>query len=169
MTSTQTITDKRWLLLWMALNVLAPISSFIGGYGFVHVFALFYPLFQTLAIRKIKNVKYPWIWMTHFIYWILLLSYIDDYNMALIAILGSSIIGQLLLRIMFDSFGKFNWIIWNTGALGLLIVTTHYLRNYSVSNDFYEILIIILLFLSSSFLSGMGLKLGYMKSTYNSH
>lgn len=167
MTITQTITNNKWLLFWMAMNILAPLCSFIGGYGFMYVFALFYPLFQTLAIRKIRNAKYPWIWMIHFFYWILLLSYIDDYKLAVIAILCSSILGQLLLRIMFDSYGKLSWIIWNTGALGLLIITTHYLSNFRVSNDFYEISIIIGLFLSSSFLSGMGIKLGYMRSTYN--
>src|SRR5690606_30770089 len=122
MISTKTIIAKHWIIFWISLNILAPLCSFIGGYGFLYVFALFYPLAQTIAIRKIENVKYLWIWMTHFIYWILILNFIHEEKLAITAILMSTILTRFLLEIMFGSFGNLNWTIWNTAGLGLLIL-----------------------------------------------
>jgi hypothetical protein len=170
MINTQAIIAKHWIIFWICLNILAPLFSFIGGYGFLYVFALFYPLAQTIAIRKIENVKYPWIWMTHFIYWTLILSFIHEEKLAITSILMSTILGQFLLKIMFGTFGNLNWIIWNTAGIGLLILIHLLLRYYQIqiSNDFFEIIIIVGSFTTSSCLSGIGIKQGYIKDNYNS-
>lgn len=149
----------------MTLNVLAPLFCFIGGYGFLYLFALIHPLAQTLAIRKINGVKLPWLWMVHFFYWIFILTGINEIELAITAILCSTILGQILLKLMFGTFGRFNWLLWNSVGLGLLTFTTLWLGSYHIENDFYEIIILVLLFLTSSFLSGIGLRLGYLKNS----
>lgn len=167
MTTVQSKTNNKWLILWMTLNILAPICSFIGGYGFVFVFALFHPLAQMLALLKIQHAKYVWLWMLHFIYWIFLLLYIHDYNNVIIAVLASSVLGQLLLRIILGSVGNFNYVFWNTAALGVLIISTYLSSDFRISNDFLQVSLIVLTFAVSSFLSGMGIITGYLKSLAN--
>jgi hypothetical protein len=156
-----TITKNNWLFFWMVLNTLAPLFSFMGGYGFMYFFAFFYPLAQTFAISKIQSVKFPWLWMAQFLYWLLLLIMFHDLIYIVIGILVNSIFGQLLLRIMFGSFGSFHWLKWNTIALIFPILSSQILKHQHISSDILEILLIVGLFLCISFTSGIGLNKAY--------
>lgn len=153
---------NKWLLYWIIVSIVAPLVSFIGGYGYLFVLALFYPLAQTIALNKIPHVKMPWLWLIHFVYWIMLIIYSPSYEVTIIGILASSVLGQILLFFMFGTFGKFQWLLFNTAGISLILLTFHLLREVPISNDFIEIIFIIGLSFTCAFLTGLGIKRGYL-------
>jgi hypothetical protein len=149
--------NRKWLLFWMIFSALAPLCSFIGGYGAIFVLAVLYPLAQTISLVSIHGIKHSWIWMIHTVYWMLVLIYVGQPEHVITAVYLSSLLGQALMRVMFGSFGKFLWLIWNTLGLTILVVAGYVLYNYQITNDFYQLAIVTLSFLISSFLSGLGI------------
>lgn len=156
------ITKNKWLLNWVILSAAAPLLSFIGGYGYLYALALFYPIAQTYSLTKIRHVKMPWIWLIYIIYWLALIMYSSTWQLAIIGILVSSFLGQILLYFMFNSLGKFQWLLYNTAGICSVLLTYYLIREVQISNDFIEVSLVLGLSLSSAFLSGLGIKRGYL-------
>jgi len=153
---------NNWLIKWVVLSISAPLLSFAAGYGYLYALALLYPLAQTIAIEKIPKVRMPWLWMFYSVYWFLLIRFSSSYEFTISGILLSSILGQLLLRIMFGTFGGFKWLLFNSIGFVSIIIVFYILRDLNITNDFVEISLVIGISFVSAFLSGLGIKLSYI-------
>jgi hypothetical protein len=155
--------NNKWLINWVILSIAAPLVSFIGGYGYLYVLALLYPIAQTYALAKIQHIKMPWIWLVYWVYWMVIVVYSSTIQFTIIGIIASSILGQILLYLMFDTLGKFQWLLYNSTGICIVLLVLYLMRELHISNDFIEITLIIVLSFIIAFLSGLGIKKGYLK------
>jgi hypothetical protein len=150
---------KKWLKTWVFLIICSPIVSFIGSYVYFQVLALLFPLAQLIGINQIRNSKLNLIWLLHFPFWLYVFRLGLEYDEILVYILLNSILGEILLAIIFKKFGRMVWFILNSFALALIyggIII-------SGGNDFFQIVIMIVSYASAAIISGVGLEFGYLK------
>ena len=155
---------KKWFKIWCLLIVGSPLVSFIGSYGYFYVLALLFPLAQLVGIYHIEKSKVNLIWLIHFPFWIYVLRHDLDRSDILIAIALNSILGEILLTIIFQKFGRLFWLILNSFALAIIyggIIITG-------SNDFIQIVIMISSYAIAAIILGIGLEYGFLKKK-NTH
>jgi hypothetical protein len=150
---------KKWFRVWLLLIVGSPLVSFIGSYGYFYVLALLFPLAQLVGINQINKSKLNLIWLIHFPFWIYVISLDLDRTEILIAITLNSILGEILLTIIFQNFGRFIWLILNSFALAIIYGG----MIISGSNDFVQIAILIVSYAIAAILLGIGLEYGFLK------
>jgi hypothetical protein len=155
---------KKWFRVWLLLIVGSPLVSFIGSYGYFYVLALLFPLAQLVGINQINKSKLNLIWLIHFPFWIYVISLDLDRTEILIAITLNSILGEILLTIIFQNFGRFIWLILNSFALAIIYGG----MIISGSNDFVQIAILIVSYAIAAILLGIGLEYGFLKKK-NTH
>lgn len=155
--------NETWYSIWIILIVLSPILSLIGGYGYFYVLALLYPLAQFIALNKKEQKLINWIWLLHFPFWLYIIKLDIDYINLIYIIPLNSFLGEILLSIIFRKFGGFKWFVFNTISY-ITILFTFYL---SGNNDFFQIIIIVLGFGASAFISAIGLQYGFLKNLSN--
>jgi hypothetical protein len=146
----------------MILTTIAPLLSMFAVYLFAVALAFFLPLFQTIALLKISSAKIPWIWMLHFPYFIIFILYEPTKFIGFIALFGVSILGQVLLYFIFGSFGKFQWLLFNSLNIVVIILAAWVSSEIRISNDFLQIVFIIGFVFLSSFITGKGIIRGYL-------
>ena len=155
---------KKWFRIWVLLIILSPLISFIGSYGYFYVLALLFPLAQLVGINRIHKSKRNLIWLIHFPFWIYTLNLELDRNEIFIFIVVNSILGEILLAIIFQKFGRFIWLILNSIALAIIYGG----MIVSGSNDFIQVVIMIISYGISAITLGVGLEYGYLR-TKNTH
>ena len=155
--------NNKWLLNWVILSIAAPLVSFIGGYSYLYALGLLYPIAQTYALAKVKHIKMPWLWLIYCVYWLIIVVYSSTIEFAIISIIASSILGQIILYLMFDTFGKLQWLLYNSTGICIVLFVMYLMRELHISNDLIEIILIIILSFIIAFLSGIGIKKGYLK------
>ncbi len=155
---------KRWFKVWFLLILISPLVSFVGSYGYFFVLALLFPLAQLIGINQIERSKVNLVWLIHFPFWVYVINLDLDRTEMLIAIALNSILGEILLTIIFQKFGRFIWLILNSFALAIIyggIII-------SGSNDFVQIVILIVSYAIAAILLGIGLEYGFLKKK-NTH
>lgn len=150
---------KKWFRTWILLTISSSLISFIGSYGYYYVLALLFPLAQLIGLNKIKRTNLNLIWLLHFPFWLYVLSLNLSSNQIIIAIIINSLIGEILLTIIFNKFSRFIWMLSNVIALGLIYGG---IQIYS-RNDFIQIVVMMISFGISGVISGFGLEYGYLK------
>ena len=126
--------------------------------------ALLFPLAQLVGLNQIEKSKLNLIWLIHFPFWIYVLGLDLNRTDILIAIALNSILGEILLTIIFQKFGRFIWLTLNSLALAIIyggIII-------SGSNDFIQIVIMISSYAIAAILLGIGLEYGFLKKK-NTH
>jgi hypothetical protein len=154
---------KNWFRTWVLLIILSPLLSFIGSYGYFYVLALFFPLAQFIGINRIQKSKWNLIWLLHFPFWVFVLSLDLSPSEIIISILLNSLLGEILLSILFQKFARFIWFISNSMAFGILYSGLI----MSGSNDFAQIVMMIISYGISACIMGLGLEYGYVQKHAN--
>src|SRR5262245_17528700 len=111
---------REWFRLWFILTVSSSFVSFIGGLGYFFVLALLYPLTQLIAINRAHTSKLNYLWLLHFPFWIFVLRHDYSHREILIAITLNSILGEILLSIIFKRFGRLIWVLTSSLSYGLI-------------------------------------------------
>jgi hypothetical protein len=144
--------------------VLSPLLSFAGGYGYFFLLSILFPLGQYLLLSRKANSKLIILWLLQIVLWFYFfvhedLLHFNENNLA-VTCLVSAVYGELVLSLSFKRFGKLLWFL--SAALSYYLI--RYGWKISGSNDFIQIVVIVLTYSLAATFSALALYFGFLKS-----
>ena len=129
--------SRSWKIGWVALIVSAALISSRMAYMAPIILALSYPVAQMISISFVPNSKYPIIWLLHVLYWIIVLTFEISEKTVFIGMLGSSILGEILIQIIVSQALKWRWLLFNTCAMITIILSYKFVA--SIDKSYFQI------------------------------
>ena len=156
---------SEWYLTWVLLPIFLSPFSFLGGYFFIFLLAIFLSLGQSIALSYASGSTRAYIWMATSVLWVLPVFFEQHWDIIpgflLWCAIIISLIGEALLYFIFRRFSRYRWSV--THFLALLVV--YFLSDVilaNASNDFgWRLLLNLGIFMVYGLISGLGIALGF--------
>lgn len=148
----------KWKIGWVVLIVVSVLVSTRMAYMAPVVLAASYPIAQMISISLIPGSRYSALWLLHVFYWLIVLYLGMSEKVLFIGMLGSSILGEMLIRVIIPRLVKWRWLVFNTLAMIVLIASDILVSYFDDSLRCNPIVILVSMFTVSALVSAQGIK-----------